>query len=220
MLVGFQFPDNAFPGDTHAGHVVGAALHLIFHLGEGVLGKKMGVSISTISISSAETEKGSALNISTTARNNASIFFVRNMSSPFSSMGERVNGHDGASSSGEEERFGRRCQREVILQQFLQLVFLLGMLPILLLHDQFIGAEDLATEDIPGFFGDGKEHRVRQFRAVFDVAALRVLDEQPVFRRSGSRNAMVMLAVASSFVLGLLKVYTRTVKGGTQEAGS
>ena len=42
ILVGLQLLDNAFPGNTHTGHVVGAALHVIFHLGERVLGPEDG----------------------------------------------------------------------------------------------------------------------------------------------------------------------------------
>ena len=42
VLVGLQLLDNAFPGNAHGSHVVGAALHFGFHRVEGVLRVKHG----------------------------------------------------------------------------------------------------------------------------------------------------------------------------------
>ena len=46
-----------------------------------------------------------------------------------------------------------------VLQQFFQFVLLLEMLALLLLHDQFVGVENLAVQGVPGLLGDGEKHR-------------------------------------------------------------
>ena len=67
-----------------------------------------------------------------------------------------------------------------VLQQFFQLVLLVGVLALLMFHHHLVGVENLAVQRVPSLFGDGEKDRRGHLRAVFDVAALGFLHEQAI----------------------------------------